>query len=102
MILSDKLRDEVLPHLGIRLEDRGKGVESIWKFEDKDVLLKEIQDKIAEKQRKEEEKRARKELELKKVNLCLLTIHRNRLLHLNGSRLSSPKITLSMIVKACL
>ncbi len=46
MILSDKLRDEILPHLGVRLEDRGKGVDSIWKFEDKEILLKEISAKI--------------------------------------------------------
>lgn len=68
MILCDQLRDEVLPNLGIRLEDRGKGVESIWKYEDKEVLLKEIQAKALEKQRKEEEKRKRKEIEIKKVS----------------------------------
>lgn len=74
MNLCDQLRDEVLPHLGIRLEDRGKGVESIWKYEDKDVLLKEMQDKIQEKQRKEEEKRQRKELEIKKVSFQILNL----------------------------
>lgn len=31
--LSDKLRDDVLPFLGIRLEDRGKS-EAIWKYVD--------------------------------------------------------------------
>lgn len=25
MLLTDQLRDEILPHLGIRLEDRSKG-----------------------------------------------------------------------------
>lgn len=58
-----------MPHLGIRLEDRAKGVESIWKYEDKDVLLKERDAKIREKERKEEEKKQRKELDLKKVNI---------------------------------
>jgi hypothetical protein len=42
MQLTDQLRDEILPHLGIRLEDRSKGQESIWKFDDKDLILKEI------------------------------------------------------------
>ena len=69
MQLTDQLRDEILPHLGIRLEDRSKGQESIWKFDDKDLILKEIQDKIIAKQQKEEEKKARKELETKKVTL---------------------------------
>jgi hypothetical protein len=52
--------------LGIRLEDRGKGQESIWKYEDKEVLLKEREAKIREKESKEEEKRKRKEEEVKK------------------------------------
>jgi len=66
--LCDSLRDDILPNLGIRLEDRGKGVESIWKYEDKDVLLKERESKIKEKARKEEEKKLKKELDLKKVS----------------------------------
>jgi len=31
--LSDKLRDEVLPLLGIRIEDRGVGNAAKWKYE---------------------------------------------------------------------
>jgi cysteinyl-tRNA synthetase len=49
MGLTDSLRDEVLPHLGVRLEDRGKGVDSIWKFAEPEVILKEIEDKIKAK-----------------------------------------------------
>jgi len=64
--MCDELRDDILPHLGIRLEDRAKGQEAIWKYEDKEVLLKEREAKIHEKEKKEEEKRKRKEDELKK------------------------------------
>ena len=64
--LCDELRDDVLPHLSIRLEDRAKGQDAIWKYEDKAVLLKERADKILEKERKEEEKRKRKEEETRK------------------------------------
>mmetsp|Transcript_9788 Transcript_9788/g.16481 ORF Transcript_9788/g.16481 Transcript_9788/m.16481 type:complete len:152 (+) Transcript_9788:1476-1931(+) len=64
--ISDELRDDILPYLGIRLEDKGKGQDSIWKFEDKEKLIKEREQKIAEKEKKEEEKRLRKELDLKK------------------------------------
>jgi hypothetical protein len=39
--LSDELRDDILPFLGIRLEDKGKGQDSIWKFDDKEKLVKE-------------------------------------------------------------
>lgn len=60
------MRDDVLTNLGIRLEDRGKGQDSIWKYEDKEVLLREKYAKIQEKLKKEEEKRQRAELDLKK------------------------------------
>jgi cysteinyl-tRNA synthetase len=62
--LSDELRDDILPYLGVRLED--KGAESIWKFENKEDLIKERENALAEKQKKEEEKRLRQEAELKK------------------------------------
>ena len=44
--LCDELRDDMLPYLGVRLEDRGKGQASIWKYEDKAVLLKERDEKL--------------------------------------------------------
>lgn len=65
-ILNDKFRDEVLPDLGIKLEDRKPGEPSIWKFVDKETLLKEREDKIAAKLKKEQEKQERAALELKK------------------------------------
>jgi cysteinyl-tRNA synthetase len=55
--LSDELRDDILPYLGIRLEDKGKDQDSIWKYEDKAKLIKERESKLAEKAAKEEEKR---------------------------------------------
>ena len=64
--ICDELRDNTLINLGIRLEDRGKGQVSLWKYEDKEVLLKEQKAKIQEKLKKEEEKRQRAELDLKK------------------------------------
>jgi hypothetical protein len=54
---SDKLRDDVLPYLGIKLEDRGNQA-ARWAFVDKDALLEEIQEKKLEKERKEAEKKA--------------------------------------------
>ncbi|EFA76443.1 cysteinyl-tRNA synthetase [Heterostelium album PN500] len=60
----DHLRDEVLPLLGVKIDD--KSGNSVWKFEDKEVLKKEMElkkeieakklaDKL-EKERKEKEK----------------------------------------------
>ncbi len=64
--LCDELRDDILPHLGVRLEDRAKGQDAIWKYEDREVLLKERADKIKEKEAKELEKKRRKEEETRK------------------------------------
>ena len=64
--ICDELRDDLLPYLGIRLEDRGKGQDSIWKYEDKELLIKEREAKIADKQKKEEEKMRKKQEEIRK------------------------------------
>jgi cysteinyl-tRNA synthetase len=64
--LCDELRDDILPHLGVRLEDRAKGQEAIWKYESAEVLLKEREAKIRERETREEEKRKRKEEETRK------------------------------------
>jgi len=63
--ICDELRDDHLPYLGIRLEDKGKE-DSIWKYEDKAVLIAEREGKLAEKLKKEQEKAAKKALDLKK------------------------------------
>ena len=66
LTLCDKLRDEELPNLGVRIEDKGKGEKSIWKFFDKEEYLKE---KEKEKELKENKKKQKesdaKERELK-------------------------------------
>lgn len=43
--LSDTVRDDVLPRLGVRLEDRSSGQASIWKIEDAAMLIKEMERK---------------------------------------------------------
>ena len=59
----DQLRDEVLPYLGVKIEDKGKGVPSIWKFYDKEIKIKREKE-LAEQARKKKEEEA-KERELK-------------------------------------
>jgi len=49
--LTDELRDDILPNLGIRLEDKQKGQASVWKYEGRETLLKEKQEKLEEKER---------------------------------------------------
>jgi cysteinyl-tRNA synthetase len=59
--ICDKLRDEVLPNLGVRIEDKGNKEKSVWKFFDKEEYLKE---KEKEKELKENKKK-QKEAEAK-------------------------------------
>uniref|UniRef100_F6UF61 Cysteine--tRNA ligase, cytoplasmic n=1 Tax=Monodelphis domestica TaxID=13616 RepID=F6UF61_MONDO len=54
--LSDALRDDVLPELGVRLEDH-EGLPTVLKLVDRDTLVKERE----EKKQAEEEKRRKKE-----------------------------------------
>ncbi|XP_055470665.1 cysteine--tRNA ligase, cytoplasmic isoform X2 [Psammomys obesus] len=54
--LSDALRDDILPELGVRFEDH-EGLPTVVKLVDRDTLLKEKE----EKKRAEEEKRRKKE-----------------------------------------
>ncbi|KAJ5070419.1 cysteine--tRNA ligase cytoplasmic [Anaeramoeba ignava] len=53
--VCDKVRDDDLPLVGIRLEDR-TDQPSVWKFDDKDVLQKEREQKLKMKKMKEENK----------------------------------------------
>ncbi|XP_053684550.1 cysteine--tRNA ligase, cytoplasmic [Sabethes cyaneus] len=57
--LCDQLRDDILPNLGVRLEDR-EGSNAALKLVDRDVLLKEREAKRAEEARKTEEKERKK------------------------------------------
>ena len=66
LTICDKLRDEILPNLGVRIEDKGKGEKSVWKFFDKDEYLKEKQKEKELKENKQKQKEAEaKERELK-------------------------------------
>jgi cysteinyl-tRNA synthetase len=70
--LCDELRDDILPYLGIKIEDKGKGIPSIWKFYDKETYIKEIQKQkeVAESvKRKKEEEKKEKELKVKLIYL---------------------------------
>merc|ERR1712142_61147 len=63
--LCDTVRDDVLPHLGVRLEDK-EGQPTEIKLVDKETLLKEREEKIAmeeEKRIKKEKEKAKKEAE---------------------------------------
>eukprot|EP01038_Epipyxis_sp_PR26KG_P008487 gene8487-11473_t len=56
--IADELRDDILPELGIRMEDKGSGSDAytIWKLEDPEVLRLEKQQKESLKLAKELQK----------------------------------------------
>ena len=66
--ICDQYRDDILPYLGIRIEDKGKE-KSIWKFYDKNEFIKE---KEKEKELKENKKKL-KDQEIKERELKLST-----------------------------
>ncbi|XP_063688548.1 cysteine--tRNA ligase, cytoplasmic-like isoform X1 [Bolinopsis microptera] len=55
----DNLRDNVLPELGVRLEDRELGDPAVFKIDDKETLLREKKQRQDEIVRKEKEKAER-------------------------------------------
>jgi len=72
---ADLLRDEILPTLGVRMEDKGSGkdVVTVWKLEHPEVLLKEKQQKeemklIKLKQKEEAAKKLKEKEEKSKQN----------------------------------
>jgi cysteinyl-tRNA synthetase len=67
----DDFRDNQLPPLGIRLEDKTDG--SVWKLADPAELLLEMQQRQAEAERKAEEKARRDAEEAKKQELNKLS-----------------------------
>lgn len=82
--LCDQLRDEVLPNLGVRLEDREGGAASAIKLVDKETLLREREakkaieaEKAAEKERKKAEAAAAQAIKdaQKKINPRDMFLH---------------------------
>jgi cysteinyl-tRNA synthetase len=58
LAIADKLRDDVLPNLGVRMEDKGSGkdVVTVWKLDNVETLRKERAQKEAARMEKEKQK----------------------------------------------
>lgn len=70
--MCDQLRDDVLPRLGVRLEDR-TGENSVWKLEDAESLMLEIRRKKEEEEKRRAEKEALKEAKKQKELAALMS-----------------------------
>jgi len=68
----DSFRDDALPPMGVRLEDKAGG-KSVWKLADAKELMKEKEQKEGERRRKEEEKKAAAEERKRKEALNSLS-----------------------------
>ncbi|XP_019611216.2 cysteine--tRNA ligase, cytoplasmic isoform X1 [Rhinolophus sinicus] len=73
--LSDTLRDDVLPELGVRLEDH-EGLPTVVKLVDREMLLKEREEKkrVEEEKRKKKEEAARRKQEQEAAKLAKMKI----------------------------
>ncbi|XP_075423775.1 cysteine--tRNA ligase, cytoplasmic isoform X3 [Ascaphus truei] len=73
--LSDALRDDILPELGVRLEDH-EGLPTVVKLVDKETLLKEKEEKkkVEEEKRQKKEDAARKKQEQEAAKLAKMKI----------------------------
>ncbi|KAM5316950.1 cysteine--tRNA ligase, cytoplasmic [Glossophaga mutica] len=73
--LSDALRDDVLPELGVRLEDH-EGLPTVVKLVDRETLLRERDEKrrVEEERRKKKEEAARKKQEQEAAKLAKMRI----------------------------
>ncbi|KAK4822029.1 hypothetical protein QYF61_006942 [Mycteria americana] len=73
--LSDALRDDILPELGVRFEDH-EGLPTVVKLVDKNTLLKEREEKkkIEEEKKRKKEEAARKKQEQEVAKLAKMKI----------------------------
>ncbi|KAM4845890.1 cysteine--tRNA ligase, cytoplasmic isoform 2-T2 [Thomomys bottae] len=73
--LSDALRDDILPELGVRFEDH-EGLPTVVKLVDRDTLLKEREEKkrVEEEKRRKKEEAARKKQEQEAAKLAKMKI----------------------------
>ncbi|KFU94342.1 Cysteine--tRNA ligase, cytoplasmic, partial [Chaetura pelagica] len=73
--LSDTLRDDILPELGVRFEDH-EGLPTVVKLVDKDTLLKEREEKkkLEEEKKRKKEEAARKKQEQEAAKLAKMKI----------------------------
>ncbi|XP_026793565.2 cysteine--tRNA ligase, cytoplasmic isoform X3 [Pangasianodon hypophthalmus] len=73
--LCDAVRDDILPELGVRLEDH-EGLRTVVKLVDRETLLKEREEKkkLEEEKRKKKEEAARKKQEQEMAKLAKMKI----------------------------
>ncbi|MCJ8747277.1 hypothetical protein PDJAM_G00151540 [Pangasius djambal] len=73
--LCDTVRDDILPELGVRLEDH-EGLRTVVKLVDRETLLKEREEKkkLEEEKRKKKEEAARKKQEQEMAKLAKMKI----------------------------
>ncbi|XP_054580859.1 cysteine--tRNA ligase, cytoplasmic [Eptesicus fuscus] len=87
--LSDALRDDVLPELGVRLEDH-EGLPTVVKLVDRETLLREREEKrrAEEERRRKKEEAARKKQEQEAARLAKMKIPPSEMFLSEGDKYS--------------
>uniref|UniRef100_A0A8C4KBE7 Cysteine--tRNA ligase, cytoplasmic n=1 Tax=Dromaius novaehollandiae TaxID=8790 RepID=A0A8C4KBE7_DRONO len=87
--LSDALRDDVLPELGVRFEDH-EGLPTVVKLVDKDTLLKEREEKkkLEEEKKRKKEEAVRKKQEQEAAKLAKMKIPPHEMFKLEHDKYS--------------
>ncbi|XP_036284693.1 cysteine--tRNA ligase, cytoplasmic [Pipistrellus kuhlii] len=87
--LSDALRDDVLPELGVRLEDH-EGLPTVVKLVDRETLLREREEKrrVEEERRRKKEEAARKKQEQEAARLAKMKIPPSEMFLSEGDKYS--------------
>ncbi|XP_062845828.1 cysteine--tRNA ligase, cytoplasmic isoform X3 [Trichomycterus rosablanca] len=88
--LCDAVRDDILPELGVRLEDH-EGLRTVVKLVDKETLLKEKEEKkkLEEEKKKKKEEAARKKQEQEMAKLAKMRIPPNEMFRSETDKYSS-------------
>ncbi|KFP29319.1 Cysteine--tRNA ligase, cytoplasmic, partial [Colius striatus] len=87
--LSDALRDDILPELGVRFEDH-EGLPTVVKLVDKETLLKEREEKkkIEEEKKRKKEEAARKKQQQEAAKLAKMKIPPHEMFKLEHDKYS--------------
>ncbi|XP_015193710.2 cysteine--tRNA ligase, cytoplasmic isoform X1 [Lepisosteus oculatus] len=87
--LCDAVRDDILPELGVRLEDH-EGLPTVVKLVDRETLLKEREEKkkVEEEKRRKKEEAARKRQEQEMAKLAKMKIPPSEMFRLEADKYS--------------
>ncbi|EGR33621.1 hypothetical protein IMG5_047670 [Ichthyophthirius multifiliis] len=83
LYVCDTVRDEKLIHLGVRIDDGKPGEQSLWKFDDKEILLKEKEEKQLKQAQQQEALKKKEQEKIKQMSVNPSDMFRNDIKYKN-------------------